>query len=70
VEPLRSGPRLTPLEEEDAVGAASYSLHARAATCPSAFGALVGRQLRALDACSIRSHGTSGLSDRIRSRWS
>ena len=40
-----------------------------AAICPGAFGAFVGRQLRAFVACSKRIHGTSGFSDRTRSRW-
>ena len=39
-----------------------------AAIWPGALGALVGRQLRALVACSMRIHGVSGLSERIRSR--
>ena len=41
----------------------------RAAIWPGAFGAFDGRQLRAFVACSMRIHGTSGFSDRTRSRW-
>ena len=39
-----------------------------AAICPGAFGAFVGRQLRAFVACSMSSQPVPGFSDRMRSR--
>ena len=40
-----------------------------AASAPGGLPGLAGRQLTASVACSIRSHGTPGFSERMRSRW-
>lgn len=40
-----------------------------AASWPGAFGALVGRQFTAFEACSMSAHGVPGLSERMRSPW-
>ena len=70
VELLAAGPRLPPLEEHDAVGTAPDRLRGLGDQhCPARLPGFGGRQLTASVACSISSHGTPGLSERIRSRW-
>ena len=69
VELLGARPGLPPLEEEDPSAPRPIACALRAAIWPGAFGAFDGRQLRAFVACSMRIHGTSGFSDRTRSRW-